>query len=279
LQRPFREEFATLSGWRFDGELFRRLMYYGLPSGLQVTIDVLAFTLFTFLVGRMGDVELAATSVAFTLNIVAILPMLGIGQAIGALVGQRLGENRPDLAERSTWTGFKITWLYMAAVSFCYVVTPGPLLELFRSRDETEMARWAEVAATVPILLRFVAVYSLFDGLNLIFSFALRGAGDTRFVTAIMMVLAWPVMVVPTWLALTFGWGLYWAWGFASAYIISLAMIFLARFCSGRWKSMRVIEAAPVVDEPASLEDSASQAPAAVTLRRSLDRDTGARVE
>jgi MATE family multidrug resistance protein len=80
--------------------------------------------------------------------------------------------------------------------------------------------------------------------MNAIFSFALRGAGDTRFVSAVSVALAWPVMVAPAWAAWYFGWGLYWAFGFASAYVIALGLMFLARFRQGKWKTMRVIEAA-----------------------------------
>lgn len=54
--------------------------------------------------------------------------------------------------------------------------------------------------------------------------------------------LAWPIMVVPTYLVVRSGGSLYWAWGFAAAYIISMAGCFYLRFRSGRWKSMRVIE-------------------------------------
>jgi multidrug resistance protein, MATE family len=35
----------------------------------------------------------------------------------------------------------------------------------------------------------------------IVLSFALRGAGNTRFVTAAAFVLSWPVMVLPTWFA------------------------------------------------------------------------------
>src|SRR5262249_10497218 len=82
--------------------------------------------------------------------------------------------------------------------------------------------------------------------MNIVFAFALRGAGDTRFVTIVALGLAWPVMVLPTWAAWYFGWGLYWAWGFASAYIMGLGFTFLFRFRSGRWKTMRVIESQEV---------------------------------
>jgi MATE family multidrug resistance protein len=246
LFRPrYRIQFRTLAGWRFDADLFRRLMRFGFPSGLQLMLDVLAFTVFLFLVGRLGDVELAATNIAFTINLVAVLPMVGMGQAVSILVGQRLGQDRPHIAERSTWTGFGLAWLYMSVVALFYALTPGLFLYFFQG----EGAKADEVASLVPVLLRFVAVYSLFDSMNLVFAFALRGAGDTRFVTILSLALAWPIMVVPTWATWHFGWGLYWAWTFVTAYVIALGLAFLLRFRTGKWKSMRVIERAPTASD------------------------------
>src|SRR5437899_1019365 len=86
--------------------------------------------------------------------------------------------------------------------------------------------------------------------MNIVFAFALRGAGDTRFVTIVSLFLAWPVMVEPTWAAWYFDWGLYCAWGFASAYVIALGFVFVARFQTGKWKSLRVIERTPAADQP-----------------------------
>jgi MATE family multidrug resistance protein len=240
LLRPeYRKVFATGEVWRFEPALFRRLMYYGLPNGLMVALDACAFTGFTFVVGKFGAAELAASNITITLNIVVILPVLGIGQAVEVLVGRRLGEDRPTIAERTTWTGFLLAWLMMAAVAVTYVTIPDLLVEPFRTPGD---AAAAAAADTARVLLRFVAAYCLFDAANLIFSFALRGAGDTRFVTLAAIGPAWLVMVGPTWLAYTRHWGLYWAWAFASAYIALLALIFLLRFRSGKWKSMRVIE-------------------------------------
>ena len=128
------------------------------------------------------------------------------------------------------------------------MVAPGLLLEAFRS--EQDAASFEAVAVIVPVLLRFVAVYCLFDSVNLIFSFALRGAGDTHFVTLAAFGLSWPLMVLPTVASWYYGWGLYWAWTFASAYIIVLAFVLLARFRGGRWKTMRVIEVATADEGP-----------------------------
>jgi MATE family multidrug resistance protein len=242
----YRSQYRTLAGWRFDADLFRRLMRFGLPSGLQFALDGAALTSFIFLVGRMDDSapgSLAATNIAFSINLVAVLPMLGVAQAVSVLVGQRLGADRPDLAERTAWTGFRLAWLYMAAVAALYVLAPTLFLFLFASDHEPD--KWPAVAERVPVLLRFVAVYSLFDSINLVFAFALRGAGDTRFVTLVSLALSWPLMVLPTGAALHFGWGLYWSWAFVTSYVIALAIVFLLRFRAGRWKTMRVIEAQP----------------------------------
>ena len=97
----------------------------------------------------------------------------------------------------------------------------------------------------VVVLLRFVAVYTLFDMSGLIFSGALRGAGDTRFVMAMTLAAAVGVLAVPTFLACEW-WrgGILLAWGFATLYVWVLGSAFFLRFQRGIWRSMRVIEPA-----------------------------------
>ena len=55
------------------------------------------------------------------------------------------------------------------------------------------------------MLLRFVALYSLFDMMNVIFAAALRGAGDTFYPLALTVVLAWGAMLVPAYLVCVVG--------------------------------------------------------------------------
>ena len=176
LLRPrFQKEFATGSTWRPEGELFRRLMTYGGPAGLQVFLDVLVFHLFTQFIGRLGEAELGATTLTVRLNMIAFVPMMGLAQAVCILVGQRLGGNRPDLAEKSVYTGLGWICGYMCVIATMYLSIPKLLVSVFES--EENQAQFAEVAEIVPTLLVCVAIYSLADALNFAFSFALRGAG------------------------------------------------------------------------------------------------------
>jgi MATE family multidrug resistance protein len=235
-----RKEFQTLHGWRPERELFGRLMKYGGPAGAQVFLDVLVFHVFVQLVGRLGEAATGATTLTVRLNMVAFLPMMGMGQAVSILVGQRLGSNRPELAERSVYTGLRWVFGYMCGVAAAYVLLPGTLVSVFEGARDPE--RFTALAALVPKLLACVAVYSLSDAVNVTFSFALRGAGDTRFVSLLTFALAWPIMVLPTFAVVRAGGDVFWAWVFASAYIMAMAVCFWLRFRTGLWKSMRVIE-------------------------------------
>jgi MATE family multidrug resistance protein len=257
FRRKFRNEFCTLSGWRPERELFGRLLRYGGPAGLQMFLDVLAFTLFTLLVGRISAAAMGATSLTITLNMITFLPMLGLGQAVCIMVGQRLGENRPEIAEQTTYTGLKWMFGYILCIVVCYLTLPQLLLAAFEPEPGPERDKFLEIASIVPTLLICVAIYSLADSMNLAFSFALRGAGDTKFVTWLTFILAWPVMVLPTFVVVIYraelqsrfprmGDPIYWAWAFATTHIIVMSICFYLRFRHGKWKTMRVIEPAVV---------------------------------
>ena len=92
-------------------------------------------------------------------------------------------------------------------------------------------------------LLRIVAIYCLFDAVYMVYSAALRGAGDTRFSLYMSISLGWIMMVVPSYVALVyFDVGIYVPWVFLCAYVVVSGIVFYLRFRQGKWRSMRVIE-------------------------------------
>lgn len=241
IRPAYNRKYHTLRAWRFDRELFGRLMHFGLPNGMQFMLEVLAFTIFIILVGKIGMVELAASNIAFNINSLAFMPMFGMSIAVSTLVGQRLGENRPAQAERTAWSAFHLSFTFFGLLALGYFFIPGLFLLPFGW--QIEPAQFAPIRQTTVVLLRFVAVYSLFDAMNMIFSAAIKGAGDTRFVAKTTISLSWLVMLIPSFVTLLlFNGGLYWLWTFVTAYILGLGIIFLWRFLKGKWREMRVIE-------------------------------------
>ena len=235
--------YNTLNGWKPEKELFMRLMKFGFPSGVQFFLDIAGFSAFILLVGRLGTANLAATNIAFNINTLAFMPMIGCGIAVSVLVGQYLGKDKPDLAQKSVYSGFHMTFIYMITIAAAYVLIPDIFVAPFFAKADPES--FTEIYGLSVILLRFVAIYSVFDTMNIIFASAIKGAGDTRFVMFMMVLISGLIMVIPTYIAVVIlGYGLMTCWVFASAYVIILGFVFYFRFLNGKWKSMRVIEEA-----------------------------------
>jgi MATE family multidrug resistance protein len=235
--------YHTVRGWRYDRHLFGRLMKFGLPNGVQFFIDMAAFTTFILFMGRLGTVPLAATSIAFNIGILAFMPMVGVGIAVSVLVGQAIGKEQPDLAARGVYSAAHLTLFYMTTVAALYVLAPGLFLYPFAARADPES--FTPIRAIAVVALRFIAVFSLFDALNIVFASALRGAGDTRFIMLVIIILSTFVLVIPSYLAIVvLHADVFVGWSIASAWIIAMGMAFLLRFLGGKWRSMRVIERA-----------------------------------
>jgi MATE family multidrug resistance protein len=225
-------------GRRFDRELFARLLRFGFPSGMQQFLDIGCWTVFVQLVGRLGREELSATSLVFNLNGGVFIPLLGLGTAVTVLVGHRIGEGRPQLAVRTTWLAFALASGYTLLFCGVYLFLPDLILKPYG------LAERPELRATVVSLLRFVAFYSFFDSMLVVFNAAIRGAGDTRFAMTFSFSMGLLLLVLPTYVASTvFGTdGFSAAWYAVTVYITVLGLGFMARFQQGRWKSMKVIE-------------------------------------
>jgi MATE family multidrug resistance protein len=244
--RKNESDYKTRSGWRFDRALFGSLIKFGFPNGIQFFVDMAGFTVFILLVGRLGSIPLAATNIAFNVNTLAFMPMIGFGIAASVLVGQNLGRKDPQAASYGVWSAFHLTFAYMLAVSLLYVLTPNLFLAPFAARSDP--AQFAAIKPMAVVLLRFVALYSLFDGMNIIFSGAIKGAGDTRFVMYMVLLVSLFGLTVPSFIGIVLlGWGIYASWGIATFYVCLLGLSFFLRFLTGKWKTMSVIEPATPV--------------------------------
>jgi MATE family, multidrug efflux pump len=242
LQRRHREQFGTLAGLRWDPSLVARILHFGGPSGFQMLLDVTGFTAFVMLVGRLGAVEAEATSMAFSVSSLAFMPIFGLHIAASVLVGERLGENRDDLAATATYTTLQMALAYMVLVSMMYVFVPDLFLGGFFTSTSGNGAKQHAVRHMAALLLQFVAAYNLLDATQMIFVGALKGAGDTRFLLRVSMALAgllsgFSWLSVQTWRLNVFG-----CWTLMIFWFAIAATTYVLRFRQGRWRQMRVIE-------------------------------------
>jgi len=239
LQKKYRATYRT-DRWRFDWQLTKRLLYYGLPNGFQFLIDLSSFTAFVHLMGTLGKNEQTCGNIVFSINNLAFMPMVGMAMAISTLVGKYVGMGRTDLAAKSTRNAFYITFSYMLLIGLVYVIFPDELFDLFRPRENAE--NFNTVKNIGAVLLRYVAIYCLFDTLNLTFSPAIKGAGDTTFVMLCSLVVAIVVLVIPMYSAVKLGASIQTLWIILTLWVCVLGISFWVRYRGGKWKNMKVIE-------------------------------------
>ncbi len=233
--------YKVRSAWRFDRELFGRLMRFGLPGGVHFFLDIFSVTFFIYMIGRLGTAELAATNIVFALNSLAFMPMVGFSVGVSVLVGQALGRETVDEASYATWSTLHMVLGYMLLLATVFVFLPEPLLRLFQPRD-LSAAEYAPIMDKGVLLLRLVALYSLFDAMVMVFYGVLKGAGDSRFVMFAIAGLSLFVMVLPVTVAVyLLGAGLITLWVIFTCYIVGLAVLLGLRYRAGVWKNLRVV--------------------------------------
>ena len=224
-----------------DFSFIKRLLKFGFPNGVQFFFDMSGFTFFVLVIGTIGEYELSASNIALNINHLIFMPLLGCGITTSILVGQFLGKNKASLAERSVYTALHIVYFYVLFIVLAFVLIPNFFIYPFSKGAEAEIIE--QIRPMVINLLRFVALYSVFDPINIIFSSAIKGAGDTAYVMKILITLSVFAAAVPIYTAvIVFGAGVYLGWSIMVIYSLILALSFYLRYKTYKWKNMRVIE-------------------------------------
>ncbi|EDY84064.1 MATE efflux family protein [Verrucomicrobiia bacterium DG1235] len=242
LLSPSNEKaYATRSSWKLDIDLCKRIIRYGLPSGIHFFLDVIGITTFMLLIGRIGILEAAANNITHQIHLLGLLPLVGLGIANSILVGQYQGAGRSELAEKTTYSALHLAVFYNAAVSISYLLIPYLFIfPFFLGREETPPV---ELIQLVKDLLKFVAVFTLFESFVILSSGTLKGSGDTTFVMKALAFTSILLVIIPTIVVIEIlHYPVYYAWGILTVNLIVLSYVFFSRFRSGRWKENRIIE-------------------------------------
>ncbi len=240
FQHKYRQRFQLTSSWKLDLSLFNRLVYFGFPNGLRLFIDMSAFTAFLMFVGTLGTQESVATNIAFNIEALSFLPMVGLMIGVAVVVGQRLGENKPVLAEKAAWSAIHIAVTFFGVLAVLYLTLPEIFIYPFTLYGG--LSSLDNGVEAISVLLRFVAFFCLFDAIFLVFLGALEGAGDTRFIMKMSIVISIFLLIVPCYIySRFFEATLLGYWWIITINVVIYCGVFFWRFKTGPWRSMRVI--------------------------------------
>lgn len=237
---PLARRYDTRRDFSYDAWLFRRMLKFGLPAGVQLFLDIASFEVFVMLTGRIGGTALAASNIALSINLVAFMPLLGLGMTAAILVGKYLGARRPEIASAVVSRTLILGLGYMVVIGCAFVAFPDRWYGFFLAESSAQEAR--AILAVGRWLLVIMALWGLADCANLVLGGALKGAGDTRFVMLYSILAAWVVLVPgQVVIVLLLRGGIILSWSWTALYILLLAVGYWMRFASGKWKRIDVL--------------------------------------
>lgn len=210
-----------------------KLISVGATGAGQFIIASASWIFLMRIISRFGSDAVAGYTIAIRLLIFTILPSWGLSNAAATLVGQNLGAEQPDRAEKSVWRAAFFNMVFLVSVSVVYLIAAPQLMHLFTYEP-------AVVEAGV-LSLRIICAGYLFFAYGMVISQSFNGAGDTRTPTLINLVCFW-MMEIPLgyFLAVVAGWGLpgvCWAIAISETMAAILCILIFRR---GKWKLVKI---------------------------------------
>lgn len=238
-----RRAFQVSQSFHVDKTVLLKLCRYGYPAGLEFFLNLLAFTLLIFLFQSEGIVTAAAVTVVFNWDMVAFVPLVGINIGVTSLVGRFMGAADPETAHRATLSGLKLAWMYSTCTLIAFAVFPEYLVGVFRPADSTGV--FANVVPLAESMLRLAALYVFSDAMFLVFSGALRGAGDTFWAMCVSVAFHWLLVALLYVLLRVLNLGPLPAWLAVCLVFMSFSFVFYLRYRGGKWRTLRIVEPEP----------------------------------
>jgi len=228
------------------------LLKTGWPAGVQFLNDILPWSImFSMLVGRFGEVHLAASSAAMRWMPLSFMPAVGIGVAATALVGKYIGEGKPAIARRRAHAAVLLALAYMGVCATAFLVLREPMVRLFTTvipsgdlSPEKAAAMADQIVSLGGYVMICATVFQLFDAIGIVFVGALRGAGDTLGPMVATIVLSWSLTVGGGYLLVTYvpQWTSIGPWVAGSAYVIVMGLSMAWRFEAGGWRKINLLK-------------------------------------
>ena len=234
------KRFRTRYAFAFSWPLTKELLQKGIPSGVEMCLNMSAFQLLILMFHALGPESATAASVMFNWDMMAYVPLMGLEVASTSLVGRYVGARDGAAATRSTYSGLQLGWGYSLLMAIFFIFLPGMLTDIFRpdvAEASAEALAIFDAARPMSIfMLRIATFYIFVEVLLVIYAGALRGAGDTLWVMFACAIMNWTVAGALYVAAYIFELPAQYAWIAVVAVYSTAPLIFWRRWKSGKWR-------------------------------------------
>lgn len=230
---PYFRKFTVMRISNFSPAIIKSIIKISYPSSVAAFFTALGFLFFLRIVGIIGTIEQAASTILINIASLSFLPTLALGTASATLVGQSLGARKPVRGTAYGVQSVKLGAVIMGILGVIAFILARPILQFFTEHYEV-------INAGIKAL-RILAIAQIFQATGLIFAQSLLGSGDTRYVMIADVSLHYLFLLPLTYLlGVKLGFGIYGAWIAMDFYILGLAVTMTTRFLSGQWQKIKI---------------------------------------
>ncbi len=216
--------------YQFQGDMVKRILYIGVPNGLESSMFQLGKIMVLSLVSTFGTSAIAANAVSGTVASFQILPAVAINLAVTTVISRCVGAREYEQAKYYTKKLHMIAYISITgSVTFVLALLP-VIIQAYHLTEKTATA--ASQILTLHGLCAIVMWPIAFTLPNV-----LRAAGDVKFPMIASILSMWFCRIV-----LSYVIGKYMGVGVLGVWIAMIidwvvrAVCFVIRYRSGRWK-------------------------------------------
>jgi putative MATE family efflux protein len=217
-----------------DAPYLKRAFFLGLPGSVELSTRALGLMVMSFLVASFGTLAIATYGVGSNILQVITIPVMGVAMAVATLVGQNIGAGNVERAERITWLGTVVSFVILTLLGGVAWLCAPWLVRFFIPDDPAVIAGGAH-------FIRIMCLAWGGIGIQLCIVSAFRASGNMLGAMIIAMVSQWMIQFP---IAYVLGKhtplgadGLWWSFPVTN---VAVALISVAWFARGSWKTMRL---------------------------------------
>lgn len=199
----------------------------------QFIIGTSSWVFLMRIMSEFGSEVLAGYTIAIRIMMFTLMPAWGMSNAAATLVGQNLGAQQPERAEKSVWITSKYCAFFMGAVSLIYIFFAPTFLGWFSENTE--------VVENGALCLQIMAAGYIAYAYGMVVIQSFNGSGDTKTPIYINFVCFWlfqlPFAYV---MAITLDFGPVGVFLAITLAEVLIAVVGIWMFKKGKWKSVKV---------------------------------------
>lgn len=217
-------------GIRFDWSMLRRILYIGIPNGLENSIFQIGKLILSSLIASFGTAAITANAVTGSVGNFQLIPTNAIGLAMITVVGQCVGAGEKEQAKKYIFKLLKMAYVFVFLVGIVLMVLGKPICGLYNLSPET-------TKLTLELLMYNCVCCMLVHPLSFALANGLRAANDVKFTMVVAIASMWTCRIVLAYiLAQGMGMGVLGVWIAMTVDWLVRAVFFTARVMTGGWE-------------------------------------------